>query len=103
MSEVVTIGGQSMINVQLQGAGTLQGLFETLRANDLTLADPEPETKVQVVANNASLALAMKQSGAKIANKEAALDDGWDALRAIRKDEGAELLSLSCLLNTLKN
>lgn len=102
MSEVVTIPGQSVLNVQIQGAGTLDSLFDTLRANSLDFEDPSQGTAIQVSAERPSLELAMKQSGIKPASSDTANDHGWDALIAINK-AGGELLSLTCLLNTLKN
>lgn len=104
MSEVRIISGQSIINVQLQGAGTLESLFDTLRANDLTFDDPTPGTKVQVVAERSSLELAMQKSGVIIANA-----DGVDLLDRVEEiglfeaakgaitQAGGVLLSEPCL------
>lgn len=104
MSEVVSISGQSVINIQLQGAGTLNSLFETLRVNDLTFDDPAPGTKINVVAERPSLELVMQKSGAIIANV-----DGVDLVERIEEIElfeaakvaitqaGGVILSEECL------
>lgn len=104
MSEVTSISGQSVINIQLQGAGTLKGLFDTLRANDLTFEDPNPGTKIQVVAERPSLELVMQKSGVIIANVDGV--DLTDRLLEIELFEAAKvaitaaggvLLSEECL------
>lgn len=108
MSEVVTIGGQSVLNVQVQGAGTLESLFETLRANDITFEDPTPGTKIQVVAERPSLELAMQKSGVRPASldKEEILKPINDYLilksaKDAISESGGTLLSESCLKKIL--
>lgn len=98
MSKITTQPGQTSINAHQQGAGTIEGLFQTLRTNGLTLEDPTPGEEISVTTPSPSRSA---QAAKEKAVFSSAPSEGeirlWRALKSLKVEGAATLISWSCL------
>jgi len=100
MNTIVTQAGQDIFDTQLQGAGTLDELFSTLRTNDLTMNGATQGDEVVVAHSSRARAQEMLKSGKTLATEIRPSElRVWRAFNLLRKDPLVVPFSITCLRN----